>query len=223
MANLVNKSGKAAPEKPNFTQTCNLLSQYLKERGRFGDINLGINGKIEAKGSESSRLPKTTLNLLPDIEQNSSAENPSRPSLSAEIKTADFFPKFVGSGSPYPVEDSANKSADLRKPPSSIPADPVPAQMTIFYGGRVMVFDDFPADKAKEIFALAAKGSSNTTNGFLTSLPTASAMDKSRTPSVSNDAGGEGLQLRPQDTNGSDLPIARRASLHRFLEKRKER
>lgn len=33
------------------------------------------------------------------------------------------------------------------------------APMTIFYGGQVMVFNDFPADKAQEILALASKSS----------------------------------------------------------------
>jgi jasmonate ZIM domain-containing protein len=32
-------------------------------------------------------------------------------------------------------------------------------QLTIFYGGKVLVFDDFPAGKAKDLMQLAGKGS----------------------------------------------------------------
>lgn len=35
------------------------------------------------------------------------------------------------------------------------------AQMTIFYEGQVIVYNDFPADKAKEVMVLASKGSSS--------------------------------------------------------------
>lgn len=34
--------------------------------------------------------------------------------------------------------------------------------MTIFYAGQILVFNDIPADKAREIVALASRGSSYT-------------------------------------------------------------
>ncbi|XP_065865062.1 protein TIFY 11d [Euphorbia lathyris] len=142
MANRL--SGKASPEKSsNFAQTCNLLSQYLKERGS----NLcDISRKLEPTGQEA---PRTTLNLLPNTDNS---------------KSMDLFPQFVAD--------------DLRKT--------TPPQMTIFYAGKVIVFDDIPAEKAKEIMAFAN---------------TAPA----------------------QELNFLDLPIARRASLQRFFEKRRDR
>lgn len=47
-----------APEKSNFSQRCSLLSRYLKEKGSFGNINMGLArksdlelaGKFDLKG-----------------------------------------------------------------------------------------------------------------------------------------------------------------------------
>lgn len=41
---------------------------------------------------------------------------------------------------------------------------PKAAQLTMFYNGQVVVFDDFPADKAQELMAFANKGISQTQN-----------------------------------------------------------
>ncbi|KAG6385728.1 hypothetical protein SASPL_154606 [Salvia splendens] len=110
----------------NFSQSCNLLSQYLKENGGFGDLNFTPN------------FPQTSIGSV-NPDQNPKAE------------------KEIG-------------------------------QMTIFYAGKVIVLNDIPAEKAKEIINLA------TTNNY---------------PAVS--------------PLGSDLPIARKNSLARFLEKRRDR
>jgi jasmonate ZIM domain-containing protein len=84
--------------------------------------------------------------------------------------------------------------------------------MTIFYGGRVLVFNDLPADKAKESMALAyaaAATASASGNGAGNIIPDLNIVS---TPPP----------IQPR-SHGSDLPIARRNSLHRFLEKRKDR
>ena len=59
------------------------------------------------------------------------------------------------------------------------------AQMTIFYGGRVLVLDEVPADRAAELLRVAAAAGTKRGDG--------------------------------------DLPMARKASLQRFMEKRKGR
>ncbi|KAI4379582.1 hypothetical protein MLD38_005860 [Melastoma candidum] len=74
--------------------------------------------------------------------------------------------------------------------------NPEVAPMTIFYAGKVIVFDDFPAEKAKEVMVLASRASI---------LGSAAPNPADPVPSPAH------------------LPIARRASLHRFLEKRKDR
>lgn len=38
-------------EKSAFSQTCSLLSQYLKENGTFGDLSLGMMRNLEANGT----------------------------------------------------------------------------------------------------------------------------------------------------------------------------
>ncbi|CAL4937882.1 unnamed protein product [Urochloa decumbens] len=66
------------------------------------------------------------------------------------------------------------------------------APLTIFYGGKMVVFDDFPAEKAEEIMHLAG-------------------------------GSGKAAENALAQPNLTDMPIARKASLKRFLEKRKNR
>ncbi|XP_071697580.1 protein TIFY 10A-like [Rutidosis leptorrhynchoides] len=73
-----------------------------------------------------------------------------------------------------------------------------PKSMTIFYNGQVMVFNDLTPEKVKEIMKLAESGGSP-------------KPPKPEEP------------LKNTFVSGSDLPIARKASLARFLEKRKDR
>ncbi|GER40955.1 jasmonate Zim-domain protein [Striga asiatica] len=82
-------------------------------------------------------------------------------------------------------------------------------KMTIFYAGRVMVFDDLPADKAREILMIAGK-----------SGPT-----RPKPAFAHHVMLTFGLPSNPpvHPPLHSDLPIARKNSLARFLEKRKHR
>lgn len=91
--------------------------------------------------------------------------------------------------------------APAASPVGLVPDQPRSAPMTIFYGGQVLVFSDLSAEQAKEIMGFATKGSS--------------VVPKTETNTP--------VQQQQPQAVGSDLPIARRASLHKFLAKRKER
>ncbi|CAL0327868.1 unnamed protein product [Lupinus luteus] len=177
------------PEKTSFSHTCNLLSQYIKEKGSFGDLNLGITCNTEPSGlPDTSCQSTTTMNLFPTKENNMTPKN---------LTAMDL------------INSSAVKSVNR---------GPKAAELTIFYGGQVIVFDDFPADKADELMSLAGKGISQS-NTYSLSQPSF-AHNLVRTSADSSAPLIPQPSLRPVV---SDLPIARKASLHRFLEKRKDR
>ncbi|XP_074330907.1 jasmonate ZIM domain-containing protein 1-like isoform X2 [Apium graveolens] len=154
-------SGDAPPEKLKFSQTCNLLGQYLKGKGSITDLNF--------ETEESGPKHEESINLF-------SQHTPALTTHQESINT-----------------NSSEKQAaiDLRS-----------AQMTIFYAGQVLVVDNLPAANAKEVMRLASKF--NNVNRTTENCCRNSKENQTQ-------------------TLDSDLPIARRASLHRFLEKRKDR
>ncbi|MBA0878332.1 hypothetical protein Goshw_020177 [Gossypium schwendimanii] len=87
----------------------------------------------------------------------------------------------------------------------STPSEDSPP-LTIFYNGTVSVIN-VPRDKAESIFKLAVEGSSKNIE----------SVDSSKAANPSSD------QQNLLEARNGDLPIARRKSLQRFLEKRKER
>ncbi|KAM1010960.1 hypothetical protein ACFX13_047111 [Malus domestica] len=163
-----------AAEKLNFAQTCNLLSQFLKEKRTLQVI------------------PPTTMNLLTTMEaaaSNSVDQTAQTPSSKPSI---DLLPQFTK----YPEAALGDQQ------PGSA------AQMTIFYGGQVLVFNDLQAEKAKEIMGLATTGSSKISAGFVKKL------------------GSENQSNVVAENKSQEIKVptqARRASLHKFLAKRKER
>ncbi|CAH9098840.1 unnamed protein product [Cuscuta epithymum] len=174
-----------APEKPSFAQTCNRLSQYLNGKGNFSDLGLQIRGKLEAAGSKQSHaLGKPDVAAAPPTINFLGKSNPA-PEI--DLNSSDVVLE-------HNSVDQASKEANKTAP------------LTIFYSGKVLVFDDFPADKAREVLSLASKVSSPAACGvFPTVSPTPQA------------------PFLLSGSNVSGLPIARRSSLHRFLEKRKDR
>lgn len=213
-------SGRRSSEKSNFSQTCSLLSQYLKEKGSFGDLRLGNPHSTTGK-TETFRA--TTMNLLPkmDIPGDVSERKDAVSERMSErnVKSIDLFPPRPGLVPSVPTE-IAQMRDDLSGK-TKVTTVPGKSQMTIFYAGRVLVFDDFPADKAKEIMMLASKSIVQNSCTPSTSGGTDGGNSNFASTSYSNPP-QDHLQ-QPTQADASDLPIARKVSLHRFLEKRKGR
>ncbi|XP_074269293.1 protein TIFY 11d-like [Silene latifolia] len=198
----------AAGKNMNFSQTCNLLSQFVKDNKRpTGD--------------------RSTMNLFP--------VNQAEDSNGSIGRTINLFPQISG------FDSSVNKRPN---------PEPAAAQMTIFYGGQVVVFNDLPSDKAAEVINLASSFESSLKKRKVETcaspvpiaIPT-SVLAPNAKPSITQNQnpsqpqsqslamGGPNFMTGvlppasplPRASIPADLPITRKASLQRFLEKRKDR
>ncbi|KAF5776828.1 putative transcription factor TIFY family [Helianthus annuus] len=185
-------------EKSSFTMTYNRLSSLLKEKASLRDIRINTTSPVTERN-------KTTVDLLSKI------ESPVQMSEKTE-KSINHLPQYVTVDSFCKPDDSSNRVV------SGEVVEPKTAQMTIIYRGQVLVFDSISADKARDIMLAAAASSSSFDNQIMNRIPLASTSN-----SASEGFGSRYRMLPGLQINGSDLPIARRSSLHKFLSKRRDR
>jgi len=188
-------AGKA-PEKFKFSQTCSLLSQFLKEKRISGDSASGMFGKMDPKGGAKDLFGNM---------QNSEG------GLRLNASAMDSLPQLV--------ENPCIKKSNTR---STAPETP---QLTIFYAGKMLVFDAFAPAKATEIMELATKLASE--NSYTEENPPTALVTSEKSKSKESQIPQTNTALetsKPENqTNCSDMRYPRRASLLKFLEKRKER
>ncbi|PWA58763.1 ZIM-domain protein 1 [Artemisia annua] len=155
--------------------------------------NVAIHANLDDIGKQELSSP-STIDLLSNMESPVEAKKTDEPVIPLpEYVSFDLFCK---------QEDLARKTSDANESKTE--------QMTVIYDGQVLVFDGVSADKAREMM-LAASGASSSNNHVENRVQKAST---SNTPC-------ESFETREQV--GLELPIARRASLNKFLAKRKDR
>lgn len=179
-----------APEKSNFLQTCNLLSQYIKEKGSLRDLNLEIGGKVESleaivkPGSSLAASASAAVNSLRNTGKSAQQTSPEQqPSM-------DLSPYVSRPDSSIIVAEHASNKTSTSKEVTT--TELKNSQLTIFYSGRVLVFDDYPADKARELVSIAKKSSSQMSYGILSNTIQEKPSSSPR----------EGLPPRPQSGSG---------------------
>ncbi|KAF8113391.1 hypothetical protein N665_0050s0048 [Sinapis alba] len=126
-----------------------------------------------------------------------------------------------------PIQETRSVEAPSTEPDASTI---LPNQLTIFFGGKVRVFDGLPADKIQEIIRIAAAAAKSieTKNSANTSPVASPALNRAPSLSSTSNAASPAAQSFPIHPisfcrSAADLPIARRHSLQRFLEKRRDR
>ncbi|KAL6593702.1 hypothetical protein ACP70R_048603 [Stipagrostis hirtigluma subsp. patula] len=186
---------KSGEKASSFAMACSVLSRYVRQNSvAAGELGLGIKGEADAP-----RTP-ATMSLLPGADAD------------AKKETMELFPQSAGFGS----EATLQEALDAR--------DQEKRQLTIFYGGKVLVFDDFPAEKAKDLMQMAGKGTFAAENSALPPSSTVATVTDSTkvsaVPDLPNAQVNAQKLVRP---NAADIPQAPKASLRRFLEKRKDR
>ncbi|KAJ0988492.1 hypothetical protein J5N97_006848 [Dioscorea zingiberensis] len=222
-------SATRKPERPQstFSVTCNLLSQFLKDRraAGFGDLGLGI-GTSDRVIGESFRTTPTTMSLLPGIDVSQNEDEETRKEEMKRNADLELFPQRAGFA---PLAPTAPTEGNAGNPGRELQGK---GQLTIIYGGKVLVFDDFTPDKAREIVQFAGRAcEALQKQSYL--YPAVNAIDHPNASLQQNSGSfpstsGSGPVAAEQSSSlaqviGSDMPIARRATLNRFLEKRKDR
>ncbi|KAG6518027.1 protein TIFY 10a-like [Zingiber officinale] len=177
-------------DESSFSRTWRLLSQYLKENGSLGGL-----APLDQRTQGKSRAP-ATMSLFPGVDVSGELQTQINQDKTSQ-KSIDLFPQES-------TEKERVKALEAKQREMG--------QLTIFYAGKVLVFNNYPADKARDLMQMTSKECVVSAGAECTSRPEPNLSTATAPPPHSF-----------PKPNSSDMPIARRHSLHRFLEKRKDR
>lgn len=124
-------------------------------------------------------------------------------------RTMQLFPTRAGGGTSSSSHEQPDDDAQAANK----------ATLSIFYEGRMLVFEEFPADKAKALMQLAAGSSGSSAAAAAAANNKDAPAPVVRVRRVPEQPAATAPLAVPSDL----LPVARKVSLQRFLQKRKER
>ncbi|CAH2037179.1 unnamed protein product [Thlaspi arvense] len=214
------------------------MYRYLKEKGSFGNIDIGLvrkpdssvglSGNPDPSGTFSlplSRPPALKLIEIRFMNPEQDVLAPEKRKQQNVMHKADSETKLLDVIQRVSKGEHSTSSGGKATDTNLSVSEAGSSQLTIFFGGRVFVYNEFPDDKAKEIMEVAKQAKPVTDITIQTPMDDDNNNNKSNMvlPDLNEPTDSADLNQQQQHQNQLVERIARRASLHRFFAKRKDR